>query len=90
MVCKHLDPILLEEDVRFCELDDEYVSKSICDKCHKFEQTCWVFDIPVENLQQNADGSWSKAQPIEATWRENKVRSFIMKIINEFKKVKHG
>ena len=37
------------------------------------------------NEKQNADGTWSEATPIKASWEDNKIYCFIRTIIAKFK-----
>lgn len=38
------------------------------------------------NERQNSDGTWSEAEPIKASWEDNKLYCFIRAIIAKFKK----
>jgi hypothetical protein len=37
------------------------------------------------NEKQNENGTWSKAEPIKASWEDNKLYCFIRAIIAKFK-----
>ena len=38
------------------------------------------------NYQQNNDGSWSEAEPIKASWENNKLYCFIKALKAKFKR----
>lgn len=38
------------------------------------------------NERQNNNGTWSEAEPIKASWEDNKLYCFIRAIIDKFKR----